>query len=122
MYRYYQYTIPVYPPVSPYYPPVSPYYPPFRQLPPVKTEQFMKSAKTTGPLLKDAEIFLNRISSSASFSKKFMEEAQKSHTKELTKLFKQLHLKSTPTVRYNPTGIIISFTDSDAQVVLNMRW
>jgi hypothetical protein len=115
MYRYYQYTIPVYPPISPYYPP-------FRQLPPVKTEQFMKSAKTTEPLLKDAEIFLNRISSSASFSKKFMEEAQKSQTKELTKLFKQLHLKSTPMVRYNPTGIIISFSDSDAQVVLNMRW
>jgi hypothetical protein len=115
MYRYYQYTVPVYPPVSPYYPP-------FRQLPAIKTEQFIKSAKITVPLLKDAETFIKRISSSASFTKKFMEEAQKSHTSELTKLFRQLHLSSHPTVRYNPTGIIVSFTDSDAQVVLNMRW
>jgi hypothetical protein len=112
---------------QPQSPPNYPYYVPYRNLPPVDTKMFIKSAKCIQNLMNSANIIVDKFASSQKFSVNIMTAAQFSNQKEVEKLIHSLGLKDEPTVKYTPDGITISFDTKEnnfdvCHLSLKIRW
>ncbi|MGE8207544.1 hypothetical protein ACQKP0_24025 [Heyndrickxia sp. NPDC080065] len=84
---------------------------PFRQYQPVDPKIFINSANKMKSLLKDAEKVIDHLSASEAFSKQLMTYAQESQLNKVNKMIYDIGLKSSPEIRYTPSGIVIKFSD-----------
>jgi hypothetical protein len=112
---------------QPQIPPNYPYYVPYRNLPPVDTKMFIKSAKCIQNLMTSANIIVNKFASSHKYSVDIMTAAQYSNHKEVEKLIHSLGLKDEPTVKFTPDGITIEFDTREnnfdiCHLSLKIRW
>jgi hypothetical protein len=122
------------PPNYPYYdvaqqqnPPSYSYYEPYRNLPPVDTKMFIKSAKCIQNLMNSANVIVDKFASSPQYCVDIMTAAQYSNQKEVEKLIHSLGLKDEPVVKYTPDGITIDFDTSEnnydvCHMSLKIRW
>ncbi|MGG3571281.1 hypothetical protein ABES80_02105 [Bacillus gobiensis] len=117
MFHYFPYYHPFYPVIF-----IKPQYYRHPALPPVNPQIFMKSAKQSTLLLKQAEILVLKLSSSPDLSKNIMAAAQESKEKIVLQLLKQTGVTSDMRVMFNPDGIHIELSQSNEKVTLFLRW
>jgi hypothetical protein len=132
MYSYNPYSYHYSPPHIQYQPscPNRPYYPtylPYRTAPKVDPAIFMNSARQTRPLLKNADLLLQKLADSKQLSVDIMTAAQESKHEKVNELVSSTGIGKISEVTYNPNGLIVTFIDEPNNIdcchlILKIRW
>lgn len=98
-----------------------------RRYPEVNATLFKTSAEKAIALMKDANLVMNEIISSSSFSSDLMGAAQQSNQKEVERMIQSTGIKKTPEITYNPDGITMNFVDyagdkECCHIITQLRW
>lgn len=92
----------------------------------VNPNLFIKSAKLSQTLLKDAKKVIDTLAQSESFSKRVMAAAQESNKARVTAMIRQTGVQTVPDILYNPDGIQLDFhpkTGEDlCHVIISLKW
>lgn len=84
--------------------------------PPVNVQVFTKSVASFRKLMKDAELFMNKVSTSNSFAHDVMDAAQKGDKAKVQSLVSSTGITEKVDVQYNPDQLRISLTPKSEQV------
>lgn len=95
--------------------------------PPVNSDYFNESAKSSRKLLSEASLLLNHLATSKEFGNKVMTAAQRSDTAEVTRLIRSLGITTNVVIRYNPDGFHIEFVSQVKNIdccrlTVALRW
>ncbi|RLQ96511.1 hypothetical protein D9X91_05235 [Falsibacillus albus] len=99
-----------------------------RDFPQADPKLFMSSAVRMKGLLKDAQLLMDKISQSSSYSKKLMDFAQESKMVEVEKTINSIGMKNKPVVKVNPDGLNLLFVNQDSsqldccKLQIALRW
>ncbi|KKB72907.1 hypothetical protein TH62_15225 [Bacillus sp. TH008] len=94
-----------------------------RQLfPEVKTDVFLRSARTANSLMADGQLILNRITASRDLARRIMEAAQRSQKETVIALLRQTGIRSRLDVSFNPDGLRIILINPSSTMSLMLRW
>ena len=101
--------------------------PGFRPYPEVNTELFKASAQKAITLMADANLVMEKIHSTSSYSSDLMAAAQQSNQAEVERLIQSAGIKKKPKITYNPDGITMNFQDfvgdrECCHIILQLRW
>ncbi|HAQ06686.1 MAG TPA: hypothetical protein DCR24_03845 [Bacillus bacterium] len=101
--------------------------PDYRPYPDVDTAIFIKSAAKAMSLMDDANLVMERIKSSQSFSNDLMSAAQQAKQTEVERLIRSTGIKKPPKITYNPDGITLDFQEDFegkecCHIILKLRW
>ncbi|MCU9612378.1 hypothetical protein OEV98_02225 [Caldibacillus lycopersici] len=102
----------------------------FRQqnpFPPVNIQQLDQSARKFQALIKEADLFINKIISSSSFARELMNAAQLSDKKKVEELIKSVGISIKVSTNFTPTGIHITLDNRDmpgrcCELVIALNW
>ncbi|MDY0396161.1 hypothetical protein ACFSMW_02640 [Virgibacillus halophilus] len=97
------------------------------QYPPVDINVFSKSAASFQTLMKDAELFVKRVSTSSTFAREIMNAAQQGDKPKVQSLVSSTGITEKVDVQYNPDQLRISLTSKAEQpecckLTLAFRW
>ncbi|MEC0486319.1 hypothetical protein [Bacillus glycinifermentans] len=94
-----------------------------RQLfPEVKTDVFLRSARTANSLMADGQLILNRITASRDLARRIMEAGQRSQKETVIALLRQTGIRSRIDVSFNPDGLRIILINPSSTMSLMLRW
>ena len=98
-----------------------------RPYPDVNTTLFKESALKALSLMNDANLVMEKITTSQTFSTDLMRAAQQSKQSEVQRLIQSTGIKKKPEITYNPDGITMNFQDHIEEkecchIILKLRW
>ncbi|RBW68957.1 hypothetical protein [Bacillus taeanensis] len=101
--------------------------PSIRQYPQIDSMALMQSAKSYKNLLQEANLLIDKLSSSTDFNNKLMYAAQHSNIKEVERLITSIGITSNLKVSYNPDGLHLEIYSKIEHVtccklIMAIRW
>jgi hypothetical protein len=99
---------------------------PFRPLSVPNPDLLVKSAKSSQPLLIDANKVVNILATSISFSTRLMSAAQESKIDTVKDMIRKTGVKVVPDITYNPDGIRFDFHPitgmENCHIIITLNW
>jgi hypothetical protein len=98
-----------------------------RQFPPVDTGQLEDSVSRFQKLIKEAELFINRLANSTEFATELMSAAQASNKDKVHQLIREAGVSIHITTTFTPTAIRIILDNSEVEggccdLMIALRW
>ncbi|MED1489800.1 hypothetical protein [Bacillus smithii] len=100
-----------------------------RQFPVVQINQFTQSARKSLELLRDAQLFLNTVSTNSAYARELMDAAQRSQTTKVIQMIQSIGIRIRPEIYFNPDGLLVRFARMDedqkkecCRLLLELRW